>query len=77
MSHADTVDNEKEASRVFGHLRLSNRLNVSMSRQKKLLVVVGDPALVGHPLADEYIPGLADFHRIATLQAMRRNVSDR
>jgi hypothetical protein len=48
-----------------------------MSRQKKLLVVVGDPALVGHPLADEYIPGLADFHRIATLQAMRRNVSDR
>lgn len=75
-SHVDSLDNSKEASRVFGHLCLSNRLNVSMSRQKKLLVVVGDPALVGHPLADEYIPGLADFHRIATLQAMRRNGSE-
>ena len=64
------TDTDNEATRVFGHLCLSNRLNVSMSRQKKLLVVVGDPALVGHPLAEENIPGLVDFHRLATLQTL-------
>ena len=73
---ADT-DATKEAMRVFGHLCLSNRLNVSMSRQKKLLVVVGDPALVNHPLADEYIPGLADFYRVARLQSTLINARDK
>lgn len=56
---------EKNARRAFGHLCLYNRLNVSMSRQKKLLVVVGDPALVDNKLAAEYIPGLVDFRRLA------------
>jgi hypothetical protein len=32
--------------RKFGHLLLENRLNVAMSRQKRLLVVVGDRAMV-------------------------------
>jgi hypothetical protein len=72
-SRSSSTDGDKEAMRAFGHLCLSNRLNVSMSRQKKLLVVVGDSELVSHPLADEYIPGLVDFHRIATLQAIHPN----
>ena len=50
---------------------------MSMSRQKKLLVVVGDPALVNHPLADEYIPGLADFYRVARLQSTLINATDK
>jgi superfamily I DNA and/or RNA helicase len=60
------ISPERNARRAFGHLCLYNRLNVSMSRQKKLLVVVGDPALVGNKLAAEYIPGLVDFRRLAS-----------
>ncbi|MCA9209471.1 MAG: hypothetical protein KDA55_13995, partial [Planctomycetales bacterium] len=45
----------------FGHLCLYNRLNVSMSRQKRLLVVVGDSHLLQNDLAEEFIPGLVDF----------------
>jgi len=50
---------------LFGHLGLYNRLNVSMSRQKRLLVAVGDIQLVQHELADKYIPGLVDFYRLS------------
>lgn len=53
--------NEMEAQASFGHLCLYNRLNVSMSRQKKLLVVVGDSSLLQSRLAGEFIPGLVDF----------------
>ena len=41
---------EKQARSLFGHLCLYNRLNVSMSRQKKLLIVVGDCELLGNCL---------------------------
>ena len=54
-------DREKQAVGLFGHLCLYNRLNVSMSRQKKLLVLTGDCGLLRHPLAVEYIPGLVNF----------------
>lgn len=56
---------EVAARGLFGHLGLYNRLNVSMSRQKRLLVAVGDTQLVQHPLADKYIPGLVDFYRLS------------
>ena len=36
-----------------------------MSRQRKLLVVVGDPDLVEGDLAANHIPGLVDFYRIS------------
>lgn len=55
---------EKQARSLFGHLCLYNRLNVSMSRQKKLLVVVGDCELVGNDIAAEFIPGLVDFFKL-------------
>lgn len=55
---------EKQARRLFGHLCLYNRLNVSMSRQKKLLVVAGDSGLVQSDLAMEFIPGLVDFCKL-------------
>lgn len=54
-------DREKQARALFGHLCLYNRLNVSMSRQKKLLVVVGDSGLLQSDLAAEFVPGLVDF----------------
>lgn len=55
-------DEEKQARRLLGHLCLYNRLNVAMSRQKKLLVVVGDSGVLQRELAKKYIPGLVDFH---------------
>lgn len=58
-------DPARQAQSLFGHLCLYNRLNVSMSRQKKLLVAVGDPSLVEHELASGFIPGLVDFYRLA------------
>ena len=51
----------KEAQFCFGHLCLYNRLNVSMSRQKKLLVVVGDAGALQNQLAEDFVPGLVDF----------------
>ena len=56
--------NEIEARISFGHLCLYNRLNVSMSRQKKLLVVAGDSGLLQSELAKEFIPGLVDFREL-------------
>src|SRR5262249_1248550 len=32
--------------RKFGHLLLENRLNVAMSRQKRLIIVVGDRGMI-------------------------------
>ena len=55
---------EKQARHLFGHLCLYNRLNVSMSRQKRLLVVVGDSSLLKGDLPEEFIPGLVDFHKL-------------
>lgn len=51
--------------RKWGHLSLENRLNVAMSRQKRLLIVVGDRAMVTHAVASEAIPALVAFERLA------------
>jgi hypothetical protein len=64
------ADREKQARTLFGHLCLYNRLNVSMSRQKKLLVVVGDAALLQGDLAAEYVPGLVDFRTLCREQGV-------
>lgn len=63
-------DHEKQARTLFGHLCLYNRLNVSMSRQKKLLVVVGDSGLLQSNLATEFVPGLVDFHKLCQEQGV-------
>lgn len=57
-------DGAKQASRLFGHLCLYNRLNVSMSRQKKLLVVAGDSSLIKSDIARNFVPGLVDFFKL-------------
>lgn len=57
-------DEEMQARKLFGHLCLYNRLNVSMSRQRKLLVVAGDPDLLQSDLANMFIPGLVDFYNL-------------
>ena len=67
ISKGETWTDTKEAQFCFGHLCLYNRLNVSMSRQKKLLVVVGDAGALQNQLAEDFVPGLVDF-----LQLCRR-----
>lgn len=57
----DAWTDELEARISFGHLCLYNRLNVSMSRQKRLLVVAGDSKLLRGEIAMEFVPGLVDF----------------
>jgi len=59
---------EKQSRGLFGHLCLYNRLNVSMSRQKKLLVVAGDSGLLQNDLAVEFVPGLVDFYKLCQEQ---------
>ncbi len=67
ISKGETWTDTREAQFCFGHLCLYNRLNVSMSRQKKLLVVVGDTGALQNQLAEDFVPGLVDF-----LQLCRR-----
>lgn len=67
ISKGECWTDAKEAQFCFGHLCLYNRLNVSMSRQKKLLVVVGDTGALQNQLAEDFVPGLVDF-----LQLCRR-----
>lgn len=47
--------------RTYGHLTLRNRLCVAMSRQQRLLVVVGDDALFAPGVAPEEVGALTDF----------------
>lgn len=46
---------------VFGHLMSKNRLCVAMSRQKKLLVVVGDLKLMTSSYANLAVPEISNF----------------
>lgn len=52
---------EKAANARFGHLRLSNRMNVAMSRQRSLLIAVGDRAMACGNEAADAVPALAAF----------------
>jgi superfamily I DNA and/or RNA helicase len=49
---------------VYGYLTSPQRLCVAMTRQKKLLVVVGDAAMVRGALAEQVIRGLAEFRSL-------------
>jgi hypothetical protein len=50
-----------ELRRRLGHLMLENRLCVAMSRQRRLLVVVGDRGMIEGGEAAAAVPGLARF----------------
>jgi superfamily I DNA and/or RNA helicase len=58
------ADHEQQLNRQFGFLRLPNRMNVAMSRQRHMLICVGDDALVTSPEAKEAIPTLVAFHEM-------------
>jgi superfamily I DNA and/or RNA helicase len=52
---------ERERRRKYGHLMSPNRLCVSMSRQKSLLVVVGDTGMLAGPHAAEAVGPLVRY----------------
>lgn len=61
---ADGSAEEARRRRTFGHLTSANRLCVSMSRQKRLLVVVGDKSLVDSEVGRRAVPQLAAFAQL-------------
>ena len=54
-------ERERSLNGKYGHLRLANRLNVAMSRQRKLLVAVGEKRMAEGPEAEEAVPALSAF----------------
>ncbi|MCV6587818.1 MAG: AAA domain-containing protein [Marinobacterium sp.] len=56
-----TLEGDEALNRAYGFLRLDNRLNVAMSRQQRLLIVVGDKALAQHGATVEAVPSLPAF----------------
>ncbi|MEU4540936.1 AAA domain-containing protein [Streptosporangium sp. NPDC023825] len=58
---ADPAMHRRWVGRRYGHLTLTNRLCVAMSRQRRLLVVVGDAAMFEKPRAPDGVAPLTDF----------------
>lgn len=56
------VDYKKKQQKLFGHLMSENRLCVSMSRQKKVLAIVGDGVLANTRIAVDAVPALKNFY---------------
>ena len=61
-----TVRSHRKASKKtpYGFLSIPNRLCVSMSRQRKLLVVAGDMDMFDSSSAEEQIPPLYNFLKL-------------
>lgn len=57
-------DEKKRLGKIFGHLMHTNRLCVSLSRQKRLLVIAGDAAIARSPESQQAIPALANFLKL-------------
>ncbi|MFD0254030.1 DEAD/DEAH box helicase [Streptomyces sp. NPDC127113] len=64
-------DARTETKRAYGHLTVANRLCVAMSRQQRLLVVVGDDDMFG-PVGPDAVKPLAAF-----LELCRKETSGR
>jgi superfamily I DNA and/or RNA helicase len=60
----DPAEREKQLNQLFGFLRLPNRMNVAMSRQRQMLICLGDAALATAPEAQEAVPALAAFYQL-------------
>ena len=63
-SNRVAVKDEATRRRRYGFLLLENRLCVAMSRQHRLLVVVGDGAMATGPDAESSVPALCAFRTL-------------
>lgn len=62
--NSDTEAYESQLNHLFGFLRLPNRMNVAMSRQRQMLICVGDSQLATNVFAQEGIPALHSFYKL-------------
>jgi hypothetical protein len=62
---------ESQASSRYGHLRTPNRLNVAMSRQRRMLIAVGDRAMFEGPIAEACVPEMRAFLTFCDEEARR------
>jgi superfamily I DNA and/or RNA helicase len=60
-TNAEKEKREAALNSKYGHLRLSNRMNVAMSRQRNLLITVGAIAMANTQEAKEAVPSLHNF----------------
>lgn len=51
-------------TKAYGFLRLDNRLNVAMSRQQRLLIMVGDAAMATAQGAEAAVPAFPAFYQL-------------
>jgi hypothetical protein len=58
------ISDERSLRRKFGHLMLENRLCVAMSRQQRLLIVVGDSGMLRGEDAERNLSGLVAFRKL-------------
>lgn len=63
-------DYKKKQQKLFGHLMSENRLCVSMSRQKKVLAIVGDSTLANTQIAMDAVPALKNFYDLCYEQGV-------
>jgi hypothetical protein len=56
------IESDKDVGKKYGFLTSYNRLNVAMSRAKKLLIAVGDEEMFRKEKAKEHIYGLYAFY---------------
>jgi len=59
-------DYQKIKQGVFGHLMSENRLCVSMSRQKRVLAMVGDVCLFKSKIAIDAVPALKNYYDLCS-----------
>lgn len=71
--HSDETNEafERQASGRYGHLRSANRLNVAMSRQRRLLVAVGDEQMFRGEVAQRCVPEMHAFLELCNEEASR------
>lgn len=58
------MSDERSLRRKLGHLMLENRLCVAMSRQQRLLIVVGDAAMLRGEASEKALRGLVAFREL-------------
>lgn len=61
---------KRSAAGVFGRLQTESLQCVGMSRQKRLLVVAGDAALLDHEMAEQAVPALHALRRLCTVEGV-------
>tara|TARA_R110002167_G_C12704686_1_gene654213 strand:+ start:3291 stop:6824 length:3534 start_codon:yes stop_codon:yes gene_type:complete len=63
-NEGQTDGHETALNRMFGFLRLPNRMNVAMSRQRQMLICVGDAQLANNDFSQEGIPALHALYQL-------------